>query len=243
MLADIHRITRRIPRIIAIFSCYLMLVITMLIVKDVGEFHSVVFLKTLSIFAQFIPIAIGVIELGTIFSGDFKAKTMQAAIGLGISRTKVVVSKFLESIILIFFDLLVFLGITFLIATVLGVHFTPDQILEPISRFLYCWLKISCYISFVMILAFYLQTTGIATVLYLVLSFGVLDQVLSLALTMGIIKKFHLESYLLSNILTSFQTRMILGNFNFGLFLSILAYMLLGLVLSVIVFKKRELEF
>ena len=94
VMTDFRRIGKRLPRILLVLAVYSILFIINLVTLTQGTLDSVNFVIMTESFIGGMPLMIGTIELIAVFSDDFKAKTMQVAIGIGIPRYKVVLSKF-----------------------------------------------------------------------------------------------------------------------------------------------------
>ena len=108
IIADYLRIIKRIPRIIGIALFYIALIIYMLVKSSskTATWNSVSFVSAITTFTALFSLFLGVFEFLAIFSDDFKAKTMQVAIGLGIHRSKIIASKMIEVAILLLTDIL-----------------------------------------------------------------------------------------------------------------------------------------
>lgn len=241
--ADIRRILTRIPRAIFMAVIYAVLVAIVITSRESGEFDSVAFVMTFGTFASVMPLAIGIVELVSIFSADFKAKTMQSAIGNGISRRHVVLSKLLEVIAILLIDMLLLAAIGFLMSGISSIHLTQEQTLEIFARLFSVWLRCCCLMSITMIIMFYSQGTGIAVIFYLLCAAGLLKKLFEVVLSIDFLKKLHLASFLPSSLADTFQTRMILGSFSVERFIGIALYMIAAYFVTVFLFKRRELEF
>lgn len=241
--ADLRRIFTRIPRALLLTVIYAVLIIIVAVSHQSGDFDSVSFILSFGTFIKVMPLAIGIVELVSIFSADFKAKTMQAAIGSGISRRHVVLSKLIEVMVVILVDVLLLAAVTWILTGIYGIRLTSDQMMEVFARFFTVWLKTCCLIDLAMILMFYSQGTGIAMIFYLLCAAGLLKTLLDIVLSADFLKKLHLASFLPTSLIDTFQTRMILGSFSLERFIGIALYMVGAYFITVFVFKKRELEF
>ena len=61
-----------------------------------GNWNAVSYLSAISFPLSFMAMFLGLFDILAVFSEDFKAKTMQVAIGRGVSRTQVVLTKLLD---------------------------------------------------------------------------------------------------------------------------------------------------
>lgn len=241
--ADLIRIATHIPRIFLLAAIN---VIFVLVVRDSAKydsFNSVTYLSFIGTYCRFLPVILGVIELVAVYSTDFKAKTMQFAIGIGVKREQVIISKLIEMMAILLLDLAIIIAVILVCGAVFGVGFTSWQYMEVFSRFFSIWLKISLFMSITMIAIFFMQGTGLAMILYLIMAGGFSDEIVSMLLSMSFLSPLRLNLILPTSLVDSFLTRMILGNFSIGRFIGILIYIVLGYIATVLIFRKRELEF
>lgn len=243
LIADLRRIALRIPHALALIGIYAILVI-MLIFGFNSEGWNSVSLVTMTIqYINFLTILLGLVELNAVFSDDFKTKTIQVAIGIGISRWRVILTKFLELAILVFVDIVVVLFIAIVCGGFMNAFPTYSQIVEIWSQLFSVWLGILGYMSLTMIIIFLMQGTGIATILYLALSSGIFNMVIGLLSSFEIFESLHLQKYTLTSLLGMFGSQLTLGSFNFSMFIGIIFYIAIGYGMAVAIFRKRELDF
>jgi len=168
---------------------------------------------------------------------------MQVAIGIGISRKKVILSKLLEVIILVFFDLVLFGVIAFSLGGILGAGLNIEQVKEILAFILSVWYSIVGYTSLTMILMFFTQNSSIGSLTYLGICITVFAAIPDLIFSLPVLAKFNLDHYLLSSLVKTFQSHILMGRVNAGALIGILLYIIVGYLCTVWVFKKRELEF
>ena len=209
VMADFRRIGKRLPRIILVLVLYSILLIMTYVSSTQGTLDSVNFVIQAESYIGAMPLLIGIIELIAIFSDDFKAKTMQVAIGMGIPRYKVVLSKFYEMMIVVLMDAAL-LGL-FIIICVMGFSIGLDgsQSAELIGQLWVMWLSVISYTSIASIIAFFMQSQGIAVLLYIVMAGGIMSQIMSLIFSIKAIEGFHLNRFLLTSFLDIFKTHLV----------------------------------
>ncbi|MBO6163089.1 MAG: hypothetical protein J6O53_07525 [Eubacterium sp.] len=78
------------------------------------------FLNNIGIAYSMIPFLVGIPVFQTVFSDDFKSRTMQTAIGRGISRRRLVLCRFFEAIALLVEACLIFTVLSIVMGLVLG---------------------------------------------------------------------------------------------------------------------------
>lgn len=244
IIADLKRILLRGPRTFALVFTYVFGIISMFGVHKSGNWNSVELVSWLDQYTAILLIMLGVIEIFAVYGDDFKAKSMQAAIGVGISRKKIVFGKMIEVAILALVDIVV--GVLIMIAFGCGVFRTeirPEQVGEICAMYFSAWLYIMACASLAIILAFAVQGAALSAILYLLFVLEVVDGAISSLLNLKWIRELHLDQFQLTNLLDVFKARLILGTFRWGEFIGILIYFVIGFVVTMLLFEKRELEF
>ncbi len=168
---------------------------------------------------------------------------MQVASGSGISRPKVVFVKYLDLATIALVDG-VFMGlVTALCAVLTGITLTGDQIAELGVVLFMTWLHVVAFAGPALIVALFLQATGIATIVYLLVAFGIPDLLLSELFNMKAIRGLHLTEYMLNQTLDSLQSKVILGVPAVGTASRVVIYIAAFYFLAAALFRRRELEF
>ena len=240
--ADLRRIFFRVPRLIGTVLMYAALVLT-LNISTLSGVTPVGFVSAVSMFVGISAIVWGLFILIAVFADDFKAKTMQVAIGLGIPRSKIVIGKLLETVILTTFELSV-LFLSILIASVfLKAGLNVSQVQELFICCCMAGINVISYISLTMILMFFTQSTGGGRVLYLALTSTMVFLAVDLLTSVEALERLHIAKLTLHNILEVGRVRWIVGTFDLRLFAGIILYVVLATILTIVLFRKRELEF
>ncbi len=241
--ADCRRIMKRIPRLLLLAA--VILIDTLIFIRTAGEggWNSATCLSHLSNLVGFMPIFFGMIELSAVYGDDFRARIMQVAIGLGISREKVVLTKYLESAFLLFTDYL-FFGVYFLILSkISGVSMNAGQLGELAVGIGVAWLLTLVYMGVTGILTINQQGTGASILLYLALSTTIIRSLLDSLLNLKAIRGLHLSQYLLSTASDLFRSRLLLGTFDVRALVTVLCYLVGAYAATVLLFRHKELEF
>ena len=241
--ADCRRIMKRIPRLVILIALNLIYAIVLLTKSGDASWNSVEFLSFFSPSVGYMALFAGVVELNAVYGDDLKARTIQVAVSRGISRQKVVLTKLLEGAFLLLLDLafLTVLLTTLAAGTGAGLH--PEQVLEIFSLFLSNWLmNVACF-AIAAILTVSLQGTMIATFLYLAIASTMLDYFLRYVLEMKALRGLHLSQFLLTSAAGNFQSRLVLGTFDVKNLLIVCVYIAASYVISLLLFRHKELEF
>ena len=119
ILADYKRVLGRIPRIVvlAVFELVFIFSVMSSWKNAAGTYTSVKLLESTSTFlGTSFMLFIGTMDFIQSFNYDFSAKTIQVAIGIGISRLQIIISKLIQSTLVILTDALVTIGIFFVLS-------------------------------------------------------------------------------------------------------------------------------
>ena len=173
----------------------------------------------------------------TIYNDDLTAKTLPSLIGFGTKRTTIIISKIIISIIMSVVMFLSAFIVFYLMFTILGISINENMSIGLLKILFMNLLKLLAFstISSVVVYGTQKATFSIVTFILLITSF--ISQMLSLLLTQikGIVdlSKFTLIP-IVSNLMieTTFLT-----------ILPYLIYVMIFITLSVIAFRKKDLEF
>lgn len=263
ILADLSRIVKRIPRIavmlitfgvfcaaVAIYVSIVKLFNDPMIADEAAELGLGIVYSENTVYnaiRQMAGYAVGIIglfELIFVFSDDIRAKTTQIAIGLGINRTKVVISKFLELVILLFTDFVILLGLSLLMGLIMGSPLNAAQITELAKTLsIGILLKNVGYCSIVFILIFTTQSMMVAILAYLALNFHVVSNLIGLADYVKVLQKLHLDEYTLTHFVGRIEEIAAGAKISLIPFAGCAVYIVVSLLITSILFKKKELEF
>ena len=195
---------------------------------------------------DWLVIFVGLFEMIAVFSEDFKVKTMQVAIGLGVSRTKVVLCKLLEVAVLLVLDCIALTLLTMGIGAVMGASISfvvlKDLILTLLIK---CLLNQVACVSLTMIVLFVTQSSILSIFVYVLISVGIVNLLLSLMPMFGMtaLESLNLHRLTLSYLVGSFNTDILLGTFDIVSFIGIGIYIVVGIFATCKLFGKRELDF
>ena len=242
IVADLKRIVGQVPY----WSCMLLLIgdmIGLCLFQSLFNWNIVTYMVTAMDFVGMLPIFFGLLVFIAVFSVDFKAKTMQVAIGTGLSRAEVVLSKAVEVFVITIAGI-VLIGVAVLLAGVVtGTGMSATQAMEIINSL---WVKGVAIISYnyiAMILIFFTQKPGIGTLFYIALATPVVEILISIINDIKLIKELDICRFYLANLIETAHTRLILGTFDIASFIGIVAYIMAGVAVTILLFRKRELEF
>ena len=242
---DMRRLLRRFPRWLMLLLGLGGLALAAAIFGQTGlygQWSSFAYIAAIKAMIKPLSLMIGIIELFFVFGDDLKAKTMQAAIGTGLSRTDLVLGKLIEIVLLALLDVILYAVLILLFGALFQAGLLPVQLRELAVYYFVEWLKVIGYMSLTMILLFFKRSLGLALVLYIALYAKVFHTIARLLLSAKAIEGLHLSRYTLTASVDTLQTYLIGGLSGVGPLLVVLAYCVLGCAAALLVFQKRELE-
>ena len=242
MRADLRRIGRRIPRLIVLALLYIVLAAALVSISRADVEIAPLMILAEHYLVGFLPLVIGTIELSVILGDDFHARTMQQAIGMGISRTKIVLTKLLDLACLMLIDIIVLGGLIFASNGVFQLGMGADTVRELLLWLVGAWVKSVAYGSLSLIIGFYAQNALFALLVYIALSSGIASKMLGMALSMKALSALHLDRFLLTAEINTFFTHALLGYFDAVALIVILIYVVGGAMAASYLFKNTELE-
>lgn len=245
ILADIRRICHK-KSFLATAGAYIGLFLIMIFIYFNPSFTPAAYVAKTVTFLNFFPLFVGLIVFLSVYYDDFKSKSMQIAIGYGMPRYKVVLSKVVESTLLLFVTVF-FVGIIILLVpAALGIALSGTQAVELIASIIAEALRAIGYICMSAIPVFYTQNSVNGTILFVLFSSKTVMILLTMILGQDILVNLagDLTQYLYTSMLYSTRNMLMqTGTVNIILFAAFALYIVLPVILSVICFRKKELEF
>lgn len=241
MRAGFHRILRRKGRYIALLVIYGLFAVLLYNVSKGSTIY-----KTADFISQYLGFVVavfGLVELSFVLAEDIASKTMQIAIGCGISRRKLVLGEWLEMMIYTGLDTLLLVGVICGVCLVNGHAFTGEPLRDISIMFLFRWINAGIGIMFSMMVSFPRQATSLGNLVYLVYAAGFVNLVASTVLTLGPLSKMGLDAWVPDKLIGVAESRMVTGTFSLPQILGIAVYLVLFYQIACILFKKKELEF
>lgn len=241
--ADLWRMERRLPRIIIIVLFNLVMGGVIIYNSTQDSWNSVFFMDRLLLGVQIAGILCSIIEFIAVFSEDFRAKTMQIAIGGGMKRRHVILVKFADFMIAMVGDYILLSLVGIILAVITRVQPNGEQIVDYLITILGYLLSVAGYYSLSLIAVFYLQSVLLPMIIFLVLNCNFAHLLLEYLFKLEAIQPLNLDRFTLSYNANLFMSRLMLGSFKWSAFIAIMIYIAAGYLLSTFLFKKKELEF
>ncbi len=239
--ADLKRLYKRVPLMIVVVLMFIIHAI-MLIYAYKKDGTSIAYMGMVNTSFQLFSVFLGIVEFGAIFTDFMRANAIQVAMGQGISRRQIILFKYLEIAIVLFFNLLVLALITLILAPILGVHLAGSQVADLLITFFSYWFTNIGVMSFAMIAIFGFNATTVGLIVYLFFSFDLDSIALALLKNIKGLEFLTLENYVFAQQVKRFTAHLYLGNFSFGNFFLALLYVVIAIAIARQLFDKREIE-
>lgn len=183
-------------------------------------------------------VLIGIALFVMVYTDDIGAHSTQIAIGYGIPRYQIVLSKLVEMLIIYLIVLAYAFGLASLLNVALNVQADLTQLFDLIPIVI---LELMINTAIAGIFSFVLQKSSIAIVVFVVLSGRLLDSLLGLVLELKWIANIlpNAVAYLPTSLLNDMSTSGIQFN-NAGI---LILYGALALAITIALFNRTELEF
>lgn len=156
------------------------------------------FLNNVGIAYGMIPFLVGIPVFQAVFSDDFKSRTMQTAIGHGISRRRLVLCRFYEACALIVEACLIFTVIAFIMGLIMGASIGGLALMT--GKLFFDALLVVANISIAMVVLYATQNPTGGLVMYILLAAEAFRMLLTMADMIPFLKNNGIK---LSNILPS----------------------------------------
>ncbi len=199
------------------------------------------YMDLVSILVTASSVIIGIPVFLAVFKDDLQSKAMQNTIGMGMRRDQLVWARFIETSIIYAILLVILLVVCYAVGIPFGM--TWGEFLKLSGTVAEMLFKMICYTAISMIVVFGTLNTSFAQSLYLLLTLGVVE---------GIINAFSLLPFFIKhNINLSYLTiNGVLGLARSKTFalaplmwvVLVAAFVVLPIIITVMVFRKKELD-
>lgn len=192
------------------------------------------------------PLLIGIPIFGAIYTDDFKSRSMQIAIGRGVSRPKMMLARFLETLALVIEWHIIYTIVALICGLIDGA--TGSQMLDCIGSVWGISIKMMVFLSLSLLFVYGTQNPTTGLVFYIIFVANVLDLIFALVDMIPFLRDHNIElsKYFPGSACSNFLNAISEGDglhiFTWGLGVFV-GYIILPLIISIQIFKKKELEF
>lgn len=248
ILADYKRIITRIPRlvILVLFQVVFFVFALHKYNSAAGTYTSVSLLETSTYFLSFWFIYIlCLMDYIQTFSFDFRAKTIQVALGIGISRMKVIQSKLIQLTLVMLTDLAITLANFFLLTAIMGFSLAGHQLAYIFFSGLGSVLLVSCSTALLLPLIFRVPNMVLAMVGFFVMVTGLPGVFVRFVTRLGpaFLARMQLDQYTHESCVKLLETNAIQNMFQLWPLIGVILWYVIGIYVAWLVFRKMELDF
>ena len=239
--ADLLRIAKRIPRYIVLvlgLAAFAAIILTAAEGKSVYEI-----VDTVTDVMPYICAIFGIIEFAFVYTDDLKAKTMQIAIGHGLSRSRVVLAKWIEHTFMCLLDCILIVIEILVCSAIRGAMFSGEPAADVFLLMLFGVIKVIGATGITMIVVFVTFNPVLCIITYICAVLGIINMIFDIIVTIGPLENLELGRFLFSTLLETARSRALVGTVSVGHLLGVLIYLAVFYFITVKLFEKRELEF
>jgi ABC-type transport system involved in multi-copper enzyme maturation permease subunit len=195
--------------------------------------------------SAFLPVIVGGFLFAAFYTDDLSSKNLATLVGYGLSKHKIVLSKFL---LMTVFSAIVF-GLVpifmYVLYALIGAAPTSAALTAVYITALSAMLTTVAFAALSGIVVYGVQRGTFAMVLYVVLTLGIVSQLAGLLLGAAIVQGIFpgIEKHIMSGITLRLEHGLSSGQPVVWIFGEYVIYVAAALALSVLAFRKKELEF
>lgn len=243
--ADIRRFMQK-QSFLGAFGSFFGLFALLVFIYFNPSFTQDMYVAKITSFLSFFPLIVGLFIFMSVYADDFKSKSMQVAIGYGIDRKKVVLSKLLESTFILMGIGLISTVMILLVPSAIGIGLNSEQRIPLVLTIASELLRTLGYISMATIPVFFTQNSVDGIIFYVLFSTKFVLISLTMILGQGFIMNTigDLTQYLFTVQLYNAKDVLLhIGSFEVLTLFSLLLYIILPTIITMAGFEKKELEF
>ncbi len=186
-------------------------------------------------------VIIGIPVFLAVFKDDLQSKAMQNTIGMGVSRDQLVLSRFIEIAIIYVVSFVLLFVVSYIVGIPFGIKM-PEH-LEIAREAGVMLLKMICYCAISMIVVFGTMNTSFAQTIFLLLNFGIVGTIIQgLNLIPFFVEHKINLSYATIDGLLGLAKDKTFAAAPFMWVVIIGVFLVLPLILTIIIFRRKELS-
>ena len=188
---------------------------------------------------------LGFVLLSGVYSDEYRNMTMIATIGRGISRKKYVLAKFLDGMLLTMLCFSLFAVFSAVLQLAFSVSLSRRELFFLAMAYISDAVSLVACMTMASI-AFYLTHNVVLGVIAFLTVTVIIPVSMQVASLIPFIARFRPDMYSLDGVVSMAKSAFIMGNTGYGILISlagIAVYIVAALILSMIVFEKKELDF
>ena len=242
MSADLHRIMTKKIRVLLVALLAIIEVISVL--KGIsGDKNTIEMTLEVGGLDIGYTCVIMLINIFIAYGDDIRAKSMQAALGMGLKRHQLVVAKWFDLSAVIILDMLFLTIVQFIPLIVAGKLAGSFVVGQVIVNQISVTLAMILSMTLTMIILFQTQKAILGVLMYAYITFQISSSILSLAVSNKFVQRFQLWDIGAENQLSMFISKLWIGQFDIKNFLMVVLYFVIGFGVTIYLFRRKELDF
>lgn len=188
-------------------------------------------------------VILGIAVFSVVYTDEFRAKSMQAAIGRGVTRGRIIAAKIADVIALTAIIYGCFSVFLLLLSLAAGAHMTAADLKILLLTVLMGAYTVICCAPLAAVILYITDNSALAVFIMLLLT-TVIPTLSSFLDTRVLFHNAHITHYMIQGFANrAFSDMMLGGNGAATLLLGAVIYLGLALLLSVLAFRRKELDF
>ena len=243
IIADIIRIFRKPTYRIVLLVCLIMSLIWAVRAR-MNVWNGYTFVTGQAGALKIVGLILGIAIYLSVYADEFSSNSMQCLIGHGISRFRLLLAKFIDCVIVTVTSFFIYLFFAMMLGLALGAGINAAE-LKFICGLVMMWMfKSLGYATFSMIVLYWTKNVGLATITDAILLFAG-STLMSFLDSIPVIKFLHLHKYIFEGMLINANSSWQLGQNGalFWILFAIVRISVFSIVISFLLFRKKELDF
>ena len=204
------------------------------------------FVRTTQASFGLLDLVVGFGALFGVYGDEFKSMAMIGVIGRGISRDKFVIAKFLDALFFVTEMTVLTVIYVMIVKAVFGINLNATESRFIVCLFVFTLIEQFAYVTIAAI--FYFLSENAAVGLFAYLAFAlIVPLTLDLAIMfIPFLQKLRINTWYIQGMVGSIYSDFVMGDIQGAvlmLFPLIGVYILAMLVISIVIFRKKELDF
>ena len=243
IIADITRIFRKPTYRITLLICFVISLIFCIRAK-LNVWNGYTFVAGQEDALNICGYILGISIYLSVYADEFTSNSMQCLIGHGVSRFRLLLAKFIDCVIVTVVSFFAFWLFIMVQGLALGAGINIIELTFISGSMLVLALKTLGYGTFSMIVLYWTKNVILATFMDALLLFAG-GMMISFLDHIPVIKFYHMDRYIFEGILTNANVSLQLGQMDAWLWIifAIIRISLFSIVVSFLLFRKRELDF
>lgn len=242
---DLRRIIRKKGFLIALIFIVLF-VIVLAIAQRAVRWNGYAYIYSVQQQINLYNLILSALIFLAVYGDEFKAMAMTCAIGRGVSRNKLIVSKLIDNVILSVLLYGILAVILVLLGKILGANMTTEETLALVLNMMIGAYKTIGFTTLASVVLFVNANVPLGLFILLILQLMMTLIFSTAAASSKLISRLHIDRWYYGGMADSGYSSIMLGMTGEGIFTLILGFVLyvgIALCITIALFSKRELDF